>query len=1097
MPGSPVSKVAKRHAPELARRCRRIGGGLILIALLLVRANIVTAQPTDANRDQAGNPPASPRTKGGSTTFHIKAVIDGADGVRVTADAVEWVHRSGNWPADVTLNGRPWDPRRQPQITGNDLLAYLPKGVVFGPFEILTKKGRGDIAMRIGARGAVNLEFRDPAVGSAEYEAEFRMRDLTWLSSGAFRFPAPAAGDLYPGDIRITARVDVTDELRLHRDRAEWQHTSGRFTGTIKINGVAWTPDARNKVLRNEGATTFFPEAGELFAATMWKLRGRGKVELRMLPDGLLVQFNDPDPGDDEYEVVIHQREMFDDTGVPVEDEGRVAKLFAATPRTPHPKGRDIPTVRDFEKLRRAWRRSRLTLAYENFGRRDQAWDEAARRFLDMEVPLEPEQQPAEEIVAAGYELIDRGCDDPLVCYVLGRQLSRLGRLAEGEPFVLHAVLEFEKMKYPRRASRLAPALLARMYLNQTAPRAQQAYGLAERAYKETVETAREQLSNDERRGLLAELRDTFADPALVGHESALVRMLVDAGDGDPWIVHMVVNDYYARLAFRERSTNFRVLDEELRTWGSYAGQISQIRNHAIMAWAAHPELPEAPQRVIAPSLLDNTPGRATPRFWFDQAVAAQIDANGAHEDMLSTLRPRAGGSHEQMLDFGLECLRTGRFDTEVPNTFFRALRAIQDEGGDLRGLISRGNLADEVRQAFAESEREKSGLELQRVLTRNLILAFILGWRDDARRRLDALQENFDDPTGKQWSLSRSYIGYDLASPQQSFVQAPEIKTAGPLFEKSGQIRILAVAPDGRQIAVDSEQPDGRWLITVWNLADHTSQQVVPDGLRMFQSIKFSPDSTTLAALQKNMGALGPRALSQTSGWVTLWNRSDARSRDLTPSGYKFAAAFDWLPGSRHLAVNTMTSVLMIDVATNKQLAASPEFKEKATALAVSPVDRQLAVGFADGLIQLFEIPAAEALQPGGAPGAIRHIADLKQHIGLVDRLEYSPDGKSLASSSLADNSVWVWATATRAARHRFPGLHVTFSPDGKQVATAAGRDLLRNAVIWDVSTGMARARCTIPDESGMLMSLAFTADGEFLLAPTFDGFIYIWPAR
>ena len=71
-----------------------------------------------------------------------------------------------------------------------------------------------------------------------------------------------------------------------------------------------------------------------------------------------------------------------------------------------------------------------------------------------------------------------------------------------------------------------------------------------------------------------------------------------------------------------------------------------------------------------------------TPRFWFDQAVAAQLDAPGAHRTLRWAIRPRWGGSHEEMLRFGLECLNTRRFDTSVPDVFADVVFDIKEENG-------------------------------------------------------------------------------------------------------------------------------------------------------------------------------------------------------------------------------------------------------------------------------------------------------------------------------------------------------------------------------------------------------------------------------
>src|SRR4051812_25467882 len=79
-----------------------------------------------------------------------------------------------------------------------------------------------------------------------------------------------------------------------------------------------------------------------------------------------------------------------------------------------------------------------------------------------------------------------------------------------------------------------------------------------------------------------------------------------------------------------------------------------------------------------------------------------------------------------------------------------------------------------------------------------------------------------------------------------------------------------------------------------------------------------------------------------------------------------------------------------------------------------------------------------------------------LAGHSDYVYGLAFSPDGKSLASTS-GDGTLRLWDVGTGKA-HRTIKAHagsvyaVAFRPDGKVLATAGGDNLLRT---WDVATG------------------------------------------
>ena len=78
------------------------------------------------------------------------------------------------------------------------------------------------------------------------------------------------------------------------------------------------------------------------------------------------------------------------------------------------------------------------------------------------------------------------------------------------------------------------------------------------------------------------------------------------------------------------------------------------------------------------------------------------------------------------------------------------------------------------------------------------------------------------------------------------------------------------------------------------------------------------------------------------------------------------------------------------------------------------------------------------------------------KGHIGGVNSVAFSPDGKWLASAS-NDETVKVWDINTAQAVHTLKGntdqrCNVAFSPDGMRVASAGYNNLVK---LWDAATG------------------------------------------
>jgi hypothetical protein len=65
------------------------------------------------------------------------------------------------------------------------------------------------------------------------------------------------------------------------------------------------------------------------------------------------------------------------------------------------------------------------------------------------------------------------------------------------------------------------------------------------------------------------------------------------------------------------------------------------------------------------------------PRVWFGRAIQGQADYLPAYAEYEYQMLPRWGGSHEAMLNFGLECLATKRFDTAIPYRYYVMLHKV------------------------------------------------------------------------------------------------------------------------------------------------------------------------------------------------------------------------------------------------------------------------------------------------------------------------------------------------------------------------------------------------------------------------------------
>ncbi len=116
------------------------------------------------------------------------------------------------------------------------------------------------------------------------------------------------------------------------------------------------------------------------------------------------------------------------------------------------------------------------------------------------------------------------------------------------------------------------------------------------------------------------------------------------------------------------------------------------------------------------------------------------------------------------------------------------------------------------------------------------------------------------------------------------------------------------------------------------------------------------------------------------------------------------------------------------------------------------------------------------------------------------------SPDGRVLAAGRCqADFAIWLWEVATGKEILRLNGSKssigaIAWSPNGRVVASGdglqyyagAGKNPLQTIRLWDAVTGKELGRFT--GYKADVMSLAFSPDGNYLVAGLSDSTILVW---
>ncbi len=150
--------------------------------------------------------------------------------------------------------------------------------------------------------------------------------------------------------------------------------------------------------------------------------------------------------------------------------------------------------------------------------------------------------------------------------------------------------------------------------------------------------------------------------------------------------------------------------------------------------------------------------------------------------------------------------------------------------------------------------------------------------------------------------------------------------------------------------------------------------------------------------------------------------------------------------------------------------------------AIAFSPDGTILASGMRNNGIELWDVQKAESLHT------------LRGHADQVESMEFSPDGRTLASvGDIKDRTVRIWDVDAKSFLFSIgeKGMRVNdaaYSPNGQFIATGGGEEIR----IWDAFTGSLLLK--IETGKSDVWNVAYFPDGNKLASLSMDGLIHIW---
>jgi WD40 repeat protein/mono/diheme cytochrome c family protein len=194
-------------------------------------------------------------------------------------------------------------------------------------------------------------------------------------------------------------------------------------------------------------------------------------------------------------------------------------------------------------------------------------------------------------------------------------------------------------------------------------------------------------------------------------------------------------------------------------------------------------------------------------------------------------------------------------------------------------------------------------------------------------------------------------------------------------------------------------------------------------------------------------------------------------------------ANAVAFSPGGQLAAfASADKTVVIFDVASNRELRRCIGHTASVWAVAFSPDGSRILSGGKDGTVRLWDVENGRELQR------------MEGHLDLVTSVCFSPDGKTAISTSLDHEAIrWNLERGTRIDSFTFPNGQegakyleaVTFTPDGEHIAIAG-----RGGVFYLDETGKVVKTFPIPNVRAMV----FSANGKTLLTGSDDWVVRLW---
>ena len=312
------------------------------------------------------------------------------------------------------------------------------------------------------------------------------------------------------------------------------------------------------------------------------------------------------------------------------------------------------------------------------------------------------------------------------------------------------------------------------------------------------------------------------------------------------------------------------------------------------------------------------------------------------------------------------------------------------------------------------------------------------------------------------------------------------DAKTYQLKTELTGDLYAIAFSPDGKTLAIGSRDIK---KIELWDAVSGEHKTTLTEHTDNVGNLIFNPDGRTFAGIGGDSTIRLWDAVTGEHLKTITGHTKSISSISFNADGSKLATGSghdDGTSGDKIIRIwnvhsgclqNTFKVPIGRWVEYDRQLIDYVSY---------SPDGKTLATGSEDGTIRLWDAESGK-LQFTTFEGLTDGSAEMGYCDGLI--LAYSPDGKTLASSSCRswaaqiEGTIQLWDAVTRQHKasltgHRRPVISIAFSPDS---CTVAGGVANGKVHLWDAVTGELKTSLTGHTEK-YVFGVAFSPDGRTL---------------